>query len=164
NTAHNLRFDLPLNRIKPFAAGGYINARERPGYEIDSRAPASTNRATLRSELVLSGKTSAVLTVNRTPTALDRHETLPGHELAAALNRYTYAEVVQLRDRLTPPTTLVTTADALQDRFDHDLLRNTDSFSVQSGFEFKPHALISGKVAVGFRHFNVLNDLVQDYN
>jgi hypothetical protein len=164
NTSHSLKFDLPLNRIHPFAEGTYVNARDRPGYEIDSRARASTNAVTFGSELRLSGKSTAVLSVNRTNIAFDQHETFLGSELATSLNRRSDTESAQLRYKMTPLTTLVTTADAVQDRFDYDRLRNTDSYSVRSGFEFKPFALISGKAAVGFRHFNVLNDTVQDFN
>jgi hypothetical protein len=164
NTAHTLRLDLPLNRIRPFAEGSYVNTRDRPGYEIDSRARASTNGVTLGSQLVLSGKTTAVLSVSRSTIAFDQHETFLGSELAASLNHYTDGEAAQLRYRLTPLTTLLMSADAMQDRFDHDRLRNTDSFSVRSGFEFKPHALISGTVTAGFRHFNVLSDVVPDYH
>jgi hypothetical protein len=43
NTTNDLEFDLPLARLRPFVSGSYINTRERPGYEIDSRSRAATN-------------------------------------------------------------------------------------------------------------------------
>src|SRR5207249_3147817 len=47
NTNQDLRLELPMARLTPFAAGAYVNTRSRPGYEIDSRARAATNTATL---------------------------------------------------------------------------------------------------------------------
>jgi len=35
NTADELKFELPLSRLKPFAGGAYVNTRLRPGFEID---------------------------------------------------------------------------------------------------------------------------------
>jgi len=122
-----------------------------------------TDLATLGTYVVLSGRTTLVLSGTRTTTAFGENETFLGSDLAAALNRYSDTEQLELRYRLTPLTTLVVASDAVQDRFATDRLRNTDSIAVRPGFEFKPFALISGKVSVGFRHFNVLNDRVQDY-
>ena len=50
-------------------------------------------------------------------------------------------------------TTLVVDADATRDRFDFSPIRDTDSWSVMPGFEFKPLALISGRAFVGYRRF-----------
>jgi hypothetical protein len=163
NTANELKLELPLARIKPFAVGSYLNAAQREGYEIDARARASTNVATLGSDFRLSGKTTLVLSGTRANLAYDQRETFLGSPLAQSLNRHTDGETAQIRYGLTPLTTFVFTSEAIQDRFDHERFRNADSFSVRSGFEFKPFALISGKASVGFRHFNVLSDAIQDY-
>jgi putative beta-barrel porin BBP2 len=163
NTSNELRLDLPLSRIKPFVAGSYVNTRQRPGFEIDSRARASTEIATIGTELRVSGKTTLVLSGTRTTMAFDQDETFFGTALAEALNRHSDTELLQVRYGLTPLTTFVLNGEASQDRFAHDSLRNADSISVRPGFEFKPFALIAGTVSVGFRHFNVLNDSIQDY-
>jgi len=163
NTADELKLELPLSRFRPFAIGSYANTRQRPGFEIDSRARATTNMAMFGSDVRMAGRSLLTLSAARTTTAFDAKETFLGSDLAAALNRYSDSEVLQFHYALTPLTTFVTTAEAVQDRFEHDRLRNADSISVRPGFEFKPFALISGKVAVGFRHFNVLNEAVRDY-
>jgi len=113
--------------------------------------------------LLVSGKTELILSGTRTTTAFNEKETFLGNELANALNRYSDIESMQFRYALTPLTTLVVSTDAVQDRFAQDRLRNADSVSVRPGFEFKPFALISGRVSAGFRHFNVLNEAVRDY-
>ena len=164
NTNNELRLELPLAHITPFAEGSYINTRDRPGYEIDSRARAATNTARLGTEVRISGKTSLILSGSRTTTTFDKTETFLGATLADALNRRSDTEQLQLRIALTPLTTLVVNNEAIQDRFDSERTRNADSVRVMPGFEFKPFALISGSVSVGFRHFNALNEAVPDFN
>jgi putative beta-barrel porin BBP2 len=163
NTTNEAKIDWPMTRLRPFAVVGYANAKQRPGFDIDTRVRAVSNLATLGTDLILSGRTTLVLSGTRTTTAFDQNETFLGSDLANALNRHSDTEQLELRYRLTPLTTLVVASDAVQDRFENDRLRNTDSIAVRPGFEFKPFALISGKASVGFRHFNVLNDRVQDY-
>jgi hypothetical protein len=163
NTSNEIKLDWPMTRLRPFAIGGYANAKQRPGFDIDARVRATTILATLGTDLVLSGRTVLVLSGTRTTTAFNAQESFLGNDLANALNRYSDTETLELRYRLTPLTTLIVGSDAVQDRFTNDRLRNTNSIAVRPGFEFKPFALISGKVSVGFRQFNVLNDRVQDY-
>jgi len=38
NYFHRLTFEYPLNRIRPYVGGSYVNTKDRPGYEIDARA------------------------------------------------------------------------------------------------------------------------------
>jgi hypothetical protein len=163
NTANEVKLELPLTRIKPFAIGSYVNTKDRPGFEIDSRARATTSIVTIGSDVRLSGKTTVVLSAGRTTTVFDQGETFLGTDLGAALNRYSDAEQLQFRYAVTPLTTFTVNTQAVQDRFHNDRLRNADSYAVVPGFEFKPFALIAGKVSAGFRHFNVLNERVQDY-
>ena len=164
NTADELKFELPLSRLRPFAIGSYVNTHERPGFEIDSRSRAAINHVTLGSALRLSGKTMFVLSGARTITAFDQRATFLGATLAQALNRRPDMEQLQFRYELTPLTTLVVNSDAIQDRFEFTKTRNADSIRIMPGFEFKPFALISGAVAVGVRHFNGLNEALPDYN
>ena len=163
NTMDQLRLELPLSRFTPFAIGAYTNTRQRPGFEIDARARASTNVATLGSEIHFSGTSGLILSASRTTIAFDAKETFLGAGLAEALNRHSDSELMEFRYRLTPLTTLVVDTEAVQDRFAFERLRNSDSYAVRPGFEFKPFALISGRVSAGFRRFNVLNDNVEDF-
>ena len=164
NTSDQLKLELPLSRFRPFAMGSYMNTRQRPGFEIDARARASTNIAGFGTEFHISGTSALLLSGTRTTTAFDDKETFLGNELAQALNRRSDTELLELRYNLTPLTTLVVVSEATQDRFAHEDLRNSDSYAVKPGFQFKPFALIAGDVSVGYRHFNVLNDSVQDFS
>jgi hypothetical protein len=164
NTSNDLQFDLPLARIKPFISGSYVNTRDRPGYEIDSRSRAATNNVSLGTDFRVSGKTMFTFTGSRTNIAFDQNDTFLGSALARSLNRREDSEEIQFRYALTPLTTLVVRNEALQDRFTSEKGRNADSIRVMPGFMFKPLALISGSVFVGFRHFNALNDAIPDFN
>jgi hypothetical protein len=144
--------------------GSYTNTHDRPGFEIDSRSRAATNKVALGTALRVSANTSIVLTGSRTITAFDQNATYLGATLAQELNRQSDLEQLQFRYQLTKLTTLVVNSDAIQDRFEFAKNRNADSLRFMPGFEFKPFALISGSVAVGFRHFNGLNEELPDYN
>ena len=164
NTSDELKFELPLSRLKPFVSGSYKNTHDRPGFEIDSRSRAAINEVALGTAFRVSSKTMFIVTGSREITAFDQKATFFGATLAQSLNRRSDLEQLQFRYELTPLTTLVVKSDAIQDRFEFEKSRNADSLRFMPGFEFKPFALISGAVAVGFRHFNGLRETLPDYN
>ncbi|HEX7794361.1 MAG TPA: outer membrane beta-barrel protein [Vicinamibacterales bacterium] len=163
NTTNEAKIEWPMTRLRPFAVAGYANAKQRPSFDIDTRVRAVANLATVGTDVIFSSRTTLVLSGTRTTTAFGQKEIFLGSDLANALNRHSDTEQLELKYRLTPLTTLVVASDAVQDRFENDRLRNTDSIAIRPRFEFKPFALIAGSVSVGYRHFNVLNDRVQDY-
>jgi hypothetical protein len=163
NTDDELRLDVPMARFKPFVAGRYVNTRQRPGFEIDARARAATDHAKVGAELRASGKTTFVVSGERSNIAFDERETFLGAALAQALNRRTDTGQVQFRYSLTPLTTFVVTNEITQDRFTFAQTKNADGVRVMPGFEFKPFALIAGKAFVGFRRLNLLSDTIPDF-
>jgi hypothetical protein len=164
NTADDVKWEIPLARLTPFVIGSYTNTKNRPGYEIDSRAHLRTGMAGIGTSVRLSGITSLVLSGSRSKLAFDDDEIFFGTNLAEALNRTTQAEAMQLRLKLTTLTTFVVSGEALQDRFSFDRSRNANSIKVMPGFELRPAALISGHVFVGFRQFDALDRSVPDYH
>lgn len=163
NTNNEARWEVPLARLTPFVAGTYVNSRERAGYEIDSRARRKDDSVALGTELRLSGKTAFVLSVHRFNARYDRAESFLGTTLAEALDRREEAARVQLRYALTPLTTFVVNTEAGRDRFRYATVRDTDSLRVMPGFELNPAALISGRVFVGYRQFEPLDDVLPAY-
>jgi hypothetical protein len=164
NTDNQARLELPLARITPFLTGAYTNSRDRPGFEIDSRARRHDQTVTGGLDVRLTGKTRFSVTGGQSKLTYAKDATFLGTALADTLDRTTTTEQLQLRSTLTPLTTFVFTSEAIQDRFAVAEDRNADSIRVLAGFELKPFALISGKAAVGFRHFNILSDRTPDYN
>ena len=163
NTSNEARWEVPLARLTPFVAGTYINARERQGYEIDSRSRRRDDAFTVGSSLRLSGKTTLVGSFRRFNAKYDESESFLGTVLAEALNRREDTTKVQFRYALTPLTTLVVDTDIARDRFKLTNVRDTNSVRVMPGFEIKPMALISGRVFVGYREFKPLTVVLPDY-
>ncbi len=163
-TANDVHVELPLVRVKPFVGGAYVDARERPGFEIDTRARRRDTTVRIGTEWRVSGKSAIVFSADAMEMAFDDDEMFLGANLATQLNRVSRTEHIQVRKMLTPLTTLVVAADAIQDRFEHSPVRDADSVRIMSGFEFKPFALVSGKVFVGARRFNVRDSDIPDFN
>jgi hypothetical protein len=163
NTIDEGKLEVPLRHLRPFVGFTYANTKERPGFEIDSRAHALADAVIVGTEVKLSSRTSVVLTGSRSRLEFDEGETFLGANLASALNRTTDSEAVQFRLRLTSLTTFVAGAEALQDRFAFEPIRNADSLKVLPGFEIRPSALVSGKVFVGFRRFDGSDAALPDY-
>lgn len=154
---------FPLARLTPFVLGAYTNTKERPGFEIDARARRRDQMVGFGSDLRLSAKTIFTVTGKRSWMKYDDTEQFLGVNLGDRLNRHTDTEELQGRFVLTPLTTFVVRAQAVQDRFATSTLRNADSYSVMPGFELRPQALISGEVFVGVRRFTTLSDQLPDY-
>lgn len=162
NTLADGRWELRLTRLTPFVLGRMANTKDRPGYEIDARARLEERTAGVGTAVRLSAKTWFELTAKRTDIAFDKASYL-GVDIAQQLNRRSNAEAINLKVRLTPLTTFVVRTEAVQDRFDFQQVRDTDSFSVSPGFELRPQALISGEAFAGVRRFRTLSSDLPDY-
>ena len=163
NTNLDGTWRFPTARLVPFVLGSRSNTKERPGFEIDSRARRDDRAVGFGTDVRLSSKTTLVLSGRRNWLKYDETEQFLGVNLGDRLNRRSDSEEAQARVTLTPLTTLVVRAQAMQDRFTVATIRDTDSYSVMPGFELRPQALISGEVFVGVRRFTTLSDSVPDY-
>ncbi len=163
NTVNTLRLDVLAGRLTPFVSGSYINTRNRPGYEIDSRARAKTTVAGAGADLRVSGKTRITASGQASTIAFDERETFLGASLARLLNEQVQTGSLALRYNLTPLTTFVVKADGIRDRFEFETSRNADSVRLMPGFEFKPFALISGQALVGYRRFRAQQAALPDF-
>jgi hypothetical protein len=162
NTLADGRWELRLSRFTPFVLGRLANTKDRPGYEIDARTRLEDRSYGAGTAVRLSSKSWFELTARRATVAFDDQSFL-GVDLAHQLNRRSDSEAADLKVRLTPLTTFVVRSEAVQDRFDFEQARDTDSVSVSPGFELRPGALIAGEAFVGVRRFRTLSDTVPDY-
>lgn len=163
NTTNELKWEFPLARLTPFVAGRYVNTKERYGYEIDSRSRRLDEAWQAGSALRLTGKTEVILSFQRSQASYDENETFLGAVLAQELNRREDRTELQFRHALTPLTTFAVRADFGNDRFETAKLRDSSNVKVMPGFEFKPFALISGEVFVGYRRFDAREAVVPDF-
>lgn len=153
NNTYSLSWNLPLNRITFRPRVEYKNTRERPGFEIDTRA--------LRTEVLYAGevdvkwfsKSAVVVKADRYQVSFDPGTTFEQINLRDELNRVTTGETVSLEYQLTPLTTIAANYSISQDRFQFDALRNASSSTVGASVRFDPAALIKGTATVGYHDY-----------
>lgn len=164
NTADALRFDLPLNRFRPYVIEAYTNARRRPNFEIDARSRYQLDATTVGVDLALFGKTTVGVYGRRDRTRYKQDELFFGTNLADALNRTDKTLGFKVVHELTPLTTVSLNGEAERDRFQVDTLKDSNSERFSLGVDLNPAALISGSATIGYRQFHALGPGVPDYN
>jgi hypothetical protein len=151
-----VRIETYLRRITVFAQGAYLNTRQRPNYEIDLRSRHLENDALAGIEFRVSERLSIEAGARQAETRYDADARFDDTYLQHTLNRKTTGGELTLRHRLTPLTMVAVRYDNLQDRFTYSPLRNSNSYRVMPGVEFKPRALVKGRAYVGYRRFSPL--------
>jgi hypothetical protein len=164
NTADALRFDLPLNRFRPYVIEAYTNARQRPNFEIDARSRYQVDATTIGVDLALFGKTTVGVYGRRDRTRYQQDELFFGTNLANALNRTDNTLGFRIAHELTPLTTVTLSGETERDRFQVDTRKDSNSQRYSLGVDLNPAALISGSATVGYRRFHALGPGVPDYN
>lgn len=156
NGTGTLRLEVPRNRISPYVTGGYSSVKQR-NLDINLRFRTVQVSASAGARLRLGGRTS--MDVSAQITDVDYGEDTFGDVvLNQVLARRSNKFLVTARRRATPMTSLVLSGDATRDRFRDDPLRDTDTQSVQVGFESE--ARIDGRATVGYRWFRPLHSVV----
>lgn len=144
---------LDLRWGLPYLTVSVERTRQRPNLEIDARARRETFERAGGIDLRLGPTVSVDVT-----HAERRYDFAVGGEgnaaLADALNRRERETTAVGRIALTPLTTFAVRAGARRDRFERSSFRDSNSFIVMPGVEFKPLALIAGTAYVGFRQFD----------
>jgi hypothetical protein len=153
NPALRVRAEGYAHRLTLFAEGSYLNTRQRPNYEIDLRSRHLENNVLAGAQLRLTNRLAVELAAMRARAEYDADAVLAGTSLRQTLNRETSGLVGTVRHRLSPLTTLGVRFDRLTDNFTYSPVRDSRSFRVMPGVEFKPRALVSGTAWVGYRRF-----------
>ena len=148
-----LRGEAYARRLTLFAEDDYLNTRQRPNYEIDVRSRHVENSVMAGAGVRLSSKLSFELAARRGRTDYDADAVFDGTSLQQTLNRETSGGIGAVRYRLSPLTSLGVKFDRLEDVFEFSPLRDSRSYRVMPGVEFKPRALVSGTAWVGYRSF-----------
>lgn len=164
NSTDLLRWELTNGRIRPFVTGAYLNTKDRPGFEIDSRIRLKQQVWSAGTNVRIGGRSTLMLEGGQTQVRYDQAQNNFGVQVAETLDRRTDLERAQFRAALTPLTTWVVSAETIQERFAQAVERNADGVRLTTGFELKPAALISGQVLFGFRRLNMLAVGLPDFN
>jgi hypothetical protein len=143
-----------LHRLTVFAENSYLNTRQRPNHEIDLRSRHLENDAAAGFDLRLTPRFSIEAAGRRMDTRYDADARFDNTYLQRTLNRKTVGGELTARHMLTPLTTMAVRYDNLRDRFSFSPERNSKSYRVMPGVEFKPRALVNGRAYVGYRKFS----------
>ena len=163
NSTYRVGWKVPLTRLIVDVGANYLNARDRPGYEIDARALRTETRYNGSVELRALSKTFIGVRAERQQIDFDKDAVFLGTNLETALNHVTTMAGVSVRHQLTPLTTISVIASRAEDRFDFSSLRDSDSDSLALNLAFDPFALIKGGATVGFRNFQPRDPSVEAY-
>jgi len=155
-----LRGQVFLRRLTVFGERGYVNTRQRPNQEIDVRARHVDEMLTAGVEVAVTPEMTVKVAGHQLSTRYEDAAEYDNTSLQRTLNRDTDGLEIKTVYRLTPLTSLAVRYDNLRDRFPLSPGRNSDSFKVMPGVEFKPRALISGNAYVGYRAFTPLDAAV----
>lgn len=145
------RYEFRFNRLRPYASASTVNAKERPGYEIDVRARRYETDLHAGADVRVASKSTVRLDFQSLDYRFAGDEVFDGQALNEQLNRTLKKIDVSWRQQLTALTTWITHVSREAERFEFNDLRNSDSFRLSSGFELGRFALIRGSAFAGFR-------------
>jgi hypothetical protein len=153
NITYEVGWLIPFNRISFRPSAIYVDTRERPGFEIDARAPRTDVTYAGEVDVKWLSKSAVVLKASRFQEQFDQGATFDDINLHDALNRVTTQETVSLEYHVTPLTTVSADYSLSQDRFTYDTVRNSDSTTVGGSVRFDPAALVKGTAMVGYQDY-----------
>src|SRR5205807_3247381 len=142
---------------------GYVNSRDRPGYEIDARAGHSGISYDGTAELLAFSTTFIGVHAAHDDVMFASDATFQGVNLHDQLNHKTNIEGVRVRYQATPLTAIIVEGAQQQERFDVDRLRDADSSQLTVSVRFDPAALLKGTATVGYRDYRPVAGAVERF-
>ncbi len=162
DTDDSMKVELRINRWTAHASGSYLHAHDRFDPEIFVRTLRTESAIEAGSDFSVSGRTNIGFAVSRSSIAFEVTTVALDAGLREALNREMNSVNAWLRNALTPLTTAAVIVDVQQDHFDFMSLRDATGIKAMGGLEFKPAALVDGKVFAGYRAFRSVGDDVSN--
>jgi hypothetical protein len=163
NTNYTLAWLVPLNRISLNVSTSFLNARDRPGFEIDARVQRKELTFKGAAEVRVLSKTFAGVRGSQEHVDFDNNAAFLGSNLRHELNRTATGGAVTLRHQVTPLTSISVDAGRTEDRFQFSSLRDADSTAAGVEVTFDPLALIKGSARFGYRDYQPLSPDVPRY-
>jgi hypothetical protein len=157
NTTYTRGWRVPLNRVAFSTGVSYANVRDRPGFEIDTRAQRTELGLNGGVELRAFAQTSLLVNGSRQRVAFDRNAEFLDSSLQPELNRLSTIYGGGVKHQLTSLTALAFNVSRTEDRFEFSSLRDSNSTTATFGATFDPVALIKGSATFGYRSFRPLS-------
>jgi Putative beta-barrel porin 2 len=163
STSYAIGWKLPLSRMFVKLDGAYAGLRDRPGFEIDTRAERNETSASAAVEVLAFSKTYLGIAARRTRTDFDANQQYLGVDLQQQLNRTGTSVAATLRHQLTPLTTLSFNVSRDADRFELEPLRDSDATNAVASVQFDRFALVKGSASFGYSDFRPRDPSVPAY-
>jgi hypothetical protein len=153
NNEYKLGWSVPGSLISFKIAGAYLNARERPGFEIDTRVARKVATYSGSFDYHALSQTYIGVSGSRERTSFASEAEFLDTNLEISLNRVSTTAAVNLRYTLTSLTSLTFSATRSMDRFEFSPQRDSISTSGQASITFQPGALFKGGATIGYSDF-----------
>jgi hypothetical protein len=147
------RGELYLHRVMLFGRSANVNTRQRPNHEIDVRSRHVDDSLSAGLGVALTPDFTVEIAASQTKTRYDADAVFDDTSLQRTLNRETRGLELRARHQITPLTGIGLRYDRLRDEFTFSPIRNSNSYRVMPGIEFKPRALVNGSAYIGYRRF-----------
>jgi putative beta-barrel porin BBP2 len=149
------RADLALGRATLFAGAGGLQARQRFSIDLDPRLLRQEKWRTLGARFELTRRVSASVS-GTSRTFSSERLVVDGQDVSESLDRNSLIGGVQARYAITRRTSLLTSAEVIEDRFPEQAFgvsRLARSFRYLAGVELGRRALLRGRILGGLREF-----------
>lgn len=164
NNAYSVGWKVPLNRLTMNGSASYLRAKDRPGFEIDTRSSRTEIAYRGTVEIRALSKTYFGVRAERLSENFDQDQVFLASNLRFELNRVTTTGGLSVRQQVTPLTSISIEASRSQDRFEFSSLRDSNSTAISSTISFDPYALIKGSATFGYRDFEPLSPGLPSFN
>lgn len=150
NDTYSLNWRVPLTRVTINTFGSHTSTRDRPGFEIDTRAQRGQTRYSAAVAFTFLTSTSLDLSVIRDLNNYDEAATFNNVNLHDELNQTTTSIAIGLSKKVTPLTTASATVSRKQDRFPFNPTRDSDITEGVLALKFDAAALLKGNFSIGY--------------
>ena len=149
------RAELDVGRVMFFGGGGGGHFRQRFSLELDERLLREEKRGFAGATLHATARLSLTGQAAGEIYKYEGGVSVLGDSVKAALDRNTRTATLQLQYGLTRLTSLVASADVVEDRFlaGSPGPRQASSRRYLAGLEFSQGALVNGRILAGLRDF-----------
>jgi hypothetical protein len=163
NTGYKLGWNVPGSRVTLKLDAAYVDARERPGFEIDARAERKETNVGGALEFHALPKSYIGITAARQDTRFSDQANYLGVDLRTSLSRVDTSYGASFRHQLTPLTSIALSATRSDTRFAFARDRDTVSNSALASVKFDPAALLRGGFSLGYNDFKPADSALPGY-
>jgi hypothetical protein len=164
NTTAEIKANVDLGRLQPFASIAGVNTRQRYNSEVDTRARHHDRMYSAGALLHVASRTLISGAVRRTTTTFDEGSEFRGDDLAEAFNNGNTGVDGSVGMQLTPLTSVSLVLSREWQRFDLAPERDSDTTRITPTVTFSPGGLLTGSAAIGYRHFTGRSLALPDYS